>query len=105
VSRHGNALAAFRKAVEESDAHCALKAAGEMEKVGERDALELCLLLARNRDPRYGAAARRWLVLLAGKSETTIEELALASTAFVELQRDPASEAAWEALAGLVRAR
>jgi hypothetical protein len=64
------------------------------EQVGQRDALDLCRLLAT---PPANSAC--------GKAETTLDDLQLAATALAVLARDPDSNAAWGALTGLVRAR
>ena len=50
----------FRRALDRGDALAALSAAAELGDVGLTDALELCLLLAREDQGRFPRAALRW---------------------------------------------
>jgi hypothetical protein len=93
VVTHSEALGRFNAAVERGDLAGAAAAAREMARSGPVSlhcALELLVLLARAEDPRFEAAARRWLVRLgqegrAAEEPHTLTELQIASVAVAGL--------------------
>jgi len=95
----------MRKAVAADDPDAALEAAREIGRVGIRDALELCGLLARCRDARFERAARHWIALIAREGHGSMAEVSAATAAMAALGGDPHSLRIWEALEALTSAR
>jgi hypothetical protein len=80
----------------------ALEAAGELRVVSLGDALELCLLLARARDPRYSRAAQRWLARFTAESGSDLNDSLIAGAALSKLEREPNSDLARDTLEQLL---
>jgi len=75
VTPQGSPYGRFRKSLDRGQVNFALEAAAELETVSLADALEMCELAAAG-DPRYQAAARRWLGrFLAEKGPSLTEAL------------------------------
>jgi hypothetical protein len=93
VATHSEALGRFNAAVQRRDLEGAATAAREMSRSGPVSlhcALELLILFARERDRRFEAAARRWLVRLSqeqrgAEQPHTLTELQIASVAVAGL--------------------
>jgi hypothetical protein len=66
-----------------------LAAAHELYRICLSDALELCELLAQERDPRFPRAASRWLARFA--ADASLEDVQLAAAALTHLAADPNS--------------
>jgi hypothetical protein len=111
VATHSEALGRFNAAVARRDLEGAAKAAREMSQSGPVSlhcALELLVLFARARDPRFEAAARRWLVRLgqehrAAEQPHTVTELQIASVAVLGLADERISRRCEGVLRALVR--
>jgi hypothetical protein len=111
VATHSEALGRFNAAVGRRDLEGASRAAREMARsgpVGLHCALELLVLFARERDPRFEAAARRWLVRLgqeqrAAEQPHTLTELQIASVAVAGLADERISRRCEGVLRALVR--
>jgi hypothetical protein len=111
VATHSEALGRFNAAVGRRDLAGASKAAREMSQSGPVSlhcALELLVLLARARDRRFEAAARRWLVRLgqerrAAEEPHTLTELQIASVAVAGLADERISRRCEGVLRALVK--
>jgi hypothetical protein len=111
VSSHSEALGRFNAAVQRRDLDAASTAAREMGKSGPVSlhcALELLILLARAGDPRFEAAARRWVVRLgqerrAAEEPHTVTELQIASVAVLGLADERISRRCEGVLRALVK--
>ena len=111
MATHSEALGRFNAAVARRDLEGAAKAAREMSQSGPVSlhcALELLILFARARDPRFEAAARRWLVRLgqeqrAAEQPHTLTELQIASVAVAGLADERISRRCEGVLRALVR--
>jgi hypothetical protein len=111
VATHSEALGRFNAAVGRRDLEGASKAAREMAQSGPVSlhcALELLVLLARARDRRFEAAARRWLVRLgqerrAAEEPHTLTELQIASVAVAGLADERISRRCEGVLRALVK--
>ena len=111
VASHSEALGRFNAAVQRRDLDAASQAAREMAKtapVSLHCALELLILLAREGDERFEAAARRWLVRLgqerrAAEEPHTVIELQIASVAVLGLPDQRISRRCEGVLRALVR--
>jgi hypothetical protein len=111
VVTHSEALGRFNAAVGRRDLAAAAQAAREMSRTGPvslHSALELLILLARARDRRFEAAARRWLVRLGQESRGaeephTLTELQIASAAVAGLADERVSRRCEGVLRALVR--
>jgi hypothetical protein len=111
VVTHSEALGRFNAAVGRRDLGAASKAAREMSQSGPVSlhcALELLVLLARERDRRFEAAARRWLVRLGQERRSaeephTLTELQIASVAVAGLADERVSRRCEGVLRALVR--
>ena len=108
---HSEALGRFNAAVARRDLDGATKAAREMAAKGPVSlhcALELLILMARARDRRFEAAARRWLVRLgqerrAAEEPHTLTELQIAGAAVAGLPDERISRRCEGVLRALVR--
>jgi len=111
VATHSEALGRFNAAVTRRDLEGASLAAREMARSGPVSlhcALELLILLARERDRRFEAAARRWLVRLGQERRTaeephTLTELQIASVAVAGLTDERISRRCEGVLRALVK--
>jgi hypothetical protein len=111
VATHSEALGRFNAAVQRRDLAAATRAAREMSQTGPVSlhcALELLILLARARDPRFEAAARRWLVRLGqerreAEEPHTLTELQIASVAVAGLADERVSRRCEGVLRALVK--
>jgi hypothetical protein len=111
VVTHSEALGRFNAAVKRRDLEAASRAAREMAQSGPVSlycALELLILLARADDPRFEAAARRWLVRLgqehrATEEPHTLTELQIASVAVAGLTDERISRRCEGVLRALVK--
>jgi hypothetical protein len=111
VATHSEALGRFNAAVGRRDLEGASRAAREMSESGPVSlhcALELLILLARARDRRFEAAARRWLVRLgqerrAAEEPHTLTELQIASVAVAGLADERISRRCEGVLRALVK--
>src|ERR1700760_4432219 len=111
VATHSEALGRFNAAIQRRDLDAASRAAREMAKDGPVSlhcALELLVLLARARDRRFEAAARRWLVRLgqeprAAEQPHTLTELQIASVTVPGLADERISRRCEGVLRALVR--
>ncbi len=111
MATHSEALGRFNAAVGRRDLEGASRAAREMARSGPVSlhcALELLVLFARERDPRFEAAARRWLVRLGQEQRTaeqphTLTELQIASVAVAGLTDERISRRCEGVLRALVR--
>jgi HEAT repeat protein len=61
VSIKGSSYSRFRRALETGRLSVVLMAASELEHIGVDDALEILILMAREKDPRFDRAAARWV--------------------------------------------
>jgi hypothetical protein len=102
VTSQGHAFARFRRAIAAGQPSLALEAAGELPQLSLADALELCRILARAEDPRFEAAARRWLARFAEERRPRLNELLIAGAALAELGEVPWSKVARETLGQLL---
>lgn len=91
--------AAFRAAVQREDIAAALQAARDMDYVGAGASLEPVRLLARKKDPRFDAAANRWVV----EKSAGVGEISIATAAMSALAIDPDSERVIGALRAVMR--
>ena len=89
VTSQGSPTARFRRALATGNATLVLEAAAELPKLGLDDALAVCLVLARERDPRYPRAAGRWLGRLILERGLPLEQGLRAAAALVELGTAP----------------
>jgi hypothetical protein len=111
VATQSEALGRFNAAVGRRDLDGASRAAREMSQSGPVSlhcALELLILFARSRDPRFEAAARRWLVRLgqeqrAAEQPYTLTELQIASVTVPGLADERISRRCEGVLRALVR--
>jgi hypothetical protein len=111
VASHSEALGRFNAAVQRCDLEAASAAAREMAKtspVSLHCALELLILLARAEDPRFEAAAKRWVGRLGQESRAaeephTLTEVQIASVAVAGLADDRISRRCEGVLRALVR--
>lgn len=111
MATHSEALGRFNAAVGRRDLEGASRAAREMAQSGPVSlhcALELLVLLARARDRRFEAAARRWLVRLgqerrAAEEPHTLTELQIASVAVAGLADERISRRCEGVLRALVK--
>lgn len=111
VATHSEALGRFNAAIGRRDLEGASRAAREMGQSGPVSlhcALELLILLARARDRRFEAAARRWLVRLgqegrAAEEPHTLTELQIASVAVAGLADERISRRCEGVLRALVK--
>jgi hypothetical protein len=111
VVTHSEALGRFNAAVGRRDLEGASRAAREMARSGPVSlhcALELLILFARERDRRFEAAARRWLVRLgqeqrAADQPHTLTELQIASVAIAGLADERITRRCEGVLRALVR--
>ena len=111
VATRSEALGRFNAAVQRRDLDAASRAAREMSRSGPVSlhcALELLILLARTRDRRFEAAARRWLVRLAEERRAaeephTLTELQIASVAVAGLADERISRRCEGVLRALVK--
>jgi hypothetical protein len=102
VTAQGGAYSRFRRYLDACQVDNALLAAHELTRISLKDALEVCELLARERDPRYSRAAGRWVVRFSQEHDATLEELQLAAGALALLAANPSSDWARETLRRLV---
>ncbi len=98
VPTEGETLQRFRKALASGDAAGAIERAKGLSYVGLGDALELVRLLARKGDPRFDAAANRWLNRLVAERRPSLGEVQLATAALGAMALNPDSEQALKAL-------
>ncbi|MBS1843488.1 MAG: hypothetical protein JST53_03630 [Actinobacteria bacterium] len=111
MATHSEALGRFNAAIGRRDLEGASRAAREMAQsspVSLHCALELLILLARARDRRFEAAARRWLVRLgqerrAAEEPHTLTELQIASVAVAGLADERISRRCEGVLRALVK--
>jgi hypothetical protein len=61
VSVKASPYARFRRSLQSGRLSIVLSAAGELPQIGLEDALEILVLMARERDPRFDRAAARWV--------------------------------------------
>jgi len=105
VTSQGSPTARFRRALATGNATLVLEAAAELPRVALEDALAICMVLARERDPRYPQAAGRWLGRLVLERGLTLEHGLRAAVALVELGRSPREADPRTTLAALATAR
>ena len=101
MTSQGSPTARFRRALAIGNATPVLDAAAELPSVGLEDALAICMVLARERDPRYPQAAGRWLGRLVLERGLTLEHGLRAAVALVELGRSPRDSQPRTTLEGL----
>ncbi len=104
VTSQGSPTARFRRALATGNATLVLEAAAELPQVTLEDAFAVCMVLARERDPRYPRAAGRWLGRLILERGLVLEHGLRAAGALVELGSRPAETEPREALERLRRA-
>jgi hypothetical protein len=100
VTSQGSAHARFRRRVEAGQTEAAWLAALELRQISLPDALDLCALLAKDRDPRFPRAAARWLARYA--RDANLDQVQLAAAALSHLAADPSSEVAAQTLRRLI---
>jgi hypothetical protein len=84
MTSQGHPYARFRRALATGNSGIAEAAARDVEHIGLRDALELCLLY-RDDPERYERAAARWIGrLVAERPRLRLSEVELAAGAFRE---------------------
>ena len=105
VTSQGSPTARFRRALATGNATLVLEAAAELPSVALDDALAICMVLARERDPRYPQAAGRWLGRLVLERGLTLELGLRAAVALVELGRSPRDSEPRGTLEGLTGER
>jgi hypothetical protein len=103
VTAEGSPSARFRRALATGSSNLVLDAAAELPRVSLEDALAVCMVLARERDPRYPRAAGRWLGRLLLERGLTLEQGLRAVAALVELGSAPQEAWARAALATLTQ--
>ena len=96
-------MARFRRALATGNANVVLDAAAELPQVGLDDALAVCMVLARERDPRYPRAAGRWLGRLVLERGLALEHGLRAAVALIELGSAPREVAPRATLEELAR--
>jgi hypothetical protein len=102
VTSQGSPHGRLRHALDRGHVNFALEAAAELTTVLLTEALELCLLLAASADPRYPAAARRWLGRFVDEKRPSLNELLIATAAMAELAERPNSALARDTLEQLL---
>lgn len=102
MTSQGSPYARFRRALAGGHLLKALDAASDLRVVPLEDALTLCLLMARARDGRFDAAARRWLQRFATERRAPLQQVVMAGAALAELGARPASEVARDTLEQLL---
>jgi hypothetical protein len=95
--------ATFRGCVMREEVDGAFAAARGMGYVGLGDSLGLVRLLARKNDPRFDAAASRWISRWVIAKGASVGEISIATAAMATLGVDPDSERAISALRSVVR--
>lgn len=86
VTAQGSPYTRFRRAIEHDNLFEAEACARELGHIALRDALSLVLLYASHDDPRFDAAAVRWLARFAAERRgVRLAELQLAVAALVGL--------------------
>lgn len=103
MTSQGSPYGRFRRSLDRGLVGPALEAAGELGRVSLADALELCELLARSGDDRFGAASRRWLIRFIDETGASIAEVLMAGAALSELSDQPDSEVAQDMLERLLQ--
>ena len=101
MTAQGSPTARFRRALATGNPNLVLDAAAELPRVSLEDALAVCVVLARERDPRYPRAAGRWLGRLLLERGLTLEQGLRAVAALVELAGAPQEAAPRGILADL----
>ena len=89
VTSDGSAYARFRRALDQGRLAPVITAAAELPRIGLDDALEVCVLMARESHPAYERAAVRWIGRLCAERPVSIHEVRCALALFDALPRDP----------------
>lgn len=86
MSIKGSSYGRFRLALDSGDLAAVQMTALELPYVNLADALAVCLLMRRARDPRFERAAVRWLARISlERPEITLGEVRVAAAALVDL--------------------
>lgn len=102
MTSEGRPYSRFRRAIDRGLVDAALEAAGELRTLSLTDALELCLVLAGARDPRYPRAAQRWLARFLAECAGDVDEALMAGAALSKLRSHPTSSVARDTLRQLL---
>jgi hypothetical protein len=89
VTSDGSAYARFRRALEQGRLAPVITAAAELPRIGLDDALDVCVLMARESHPAYERAAVRWIGRLCAERPVSVHEVRCALALFDALPRDP----------------
>jgi hypothetical protein len=90
VTSDGSAYARFRRALDQGRLAPVITAAAELPRIGLDDALEVCVLMARESHPAYERAAVRWIGrFCVERPDVTLEDVDHARAAFQIMRRDP----------------
>ena len=103
MTSDGSAYARFRRALDLGRLPLVYAAAAELPRVDLTDALEVCVLMARDAHPAFERAAVRWVARLCLEKHVGIHEARCALALFETLPSDP--EGATRSLQALARAR
>jgi hypothetical protein len=93
VGDAGTASGRFSRAIAHGDLLGAEAAARELGGLSLDYALDLLILIAAQRDPRFPRAAVRWLSRLLSERELELDEVGLAASSLVALQGRTARDA------------
>jgi hypothetical protein len=104
VGAAGSTHGVFERAVAQGNVTVALATAKELNGLTLEDALALTELLARAGDPRFDAAAARWLGRLAAERRPRLRLLELAAGLLRELGEEGTRPTAHAMLRALLRA-
>jgi hypothetical protein len=89
VTSDGSAYARFRRALDLGRLPLVYAAAAELPRVDLNDALEVCVLMARETHPAFERAAVRWVARLCLERRVGIHEARCALALFETLPEDP----------------
>jgi hypothetical protein len=89
VTSDGSAYARFRRALDLGRLPLVYAAAAELPRVDLDDALEVCVLMARDAHPAFERAAVRWVARLCLEQRVGIHEARCALALFETLPEDP----------------
>ncbi|MEA2380911.1 MAG: hypothetical protein QOH72_882 [Solirubrobacteraceae bacterium] len=89
VTSDGSPYARFRRALDLGRLPLVYAAAAELPRVDLDDALEVCVLMARDAHPAFERAAVRWVARLCLEQRVGIHEARCALALFETLPEDP----------------
>ena len=89
MTSDGSPYARFRRALAQGRLSIVYAAAAELPRVDLDDALEVCVLMSRDRHPAFERAAVRWVARLCLERRVSIHEARCALALFETMPSDP----------------